>query len=683
MKLLSLFTGIGAFEKALEKLDIKYDLVGFSEIDKYAIKSYCAIHNVDPELNFGDVRELTFQDIEGKVDLLTWGFPCQDISVAGKMAGIKEGTRSGLYYEGLRILKEVQPKYSIIENVKNLTSKKFKDSFEQILKDLENAGYNNYWKVLNAKNYGVPQNRERVFIVSIRKDIDKGIFEFPAPYDNGIRLKDVLEDSVDEKYFLSEKMIQGFIANNQNYNIEENQNTIRVGEVTPNSQAGQVYSTDGISPTIIAGTHGYANGNIIEAGNLHNKGWYNSSNIVYSKRGIAPTLTAMQGGNIKPKVMVERIGGIFDKDNHRHQAGSIYNREGIAPPLDTMQGGYRQPMVNVINGTKKGYDTAMPGDSINMTFPRSKTKRGRVGHGVAQTLDTSCSQATITDYRIRKLTPKECWRLMGFSDTDFEKARATGNSDTQLYKQAGNSIVVNVLEEIIKKLLNNEAKHIVSFSGGKDSTAMLLKMIERRMPIDEIIYCDTGMEFPEMYEHINKVEKYINRPITRLKAKNDFEYLMFKHIKTKGKNKGKQGYSWPGTKIRWCTSKLKVDVINKYLSKYKNKEIVEYIGIAADEISRKKDKKYPLIEFNMTEKDCLEYCYSKGFYWDGLYEKFKRLSCWCCPLKSLKELRILRKEYPELWKKLIEMDNKTYRKFRPDYSVQELDNKFAKEDHKC
>lgn len=439
MKLLSLFTGIGAFEKALEKLDIKYDLVGFSEIDKYAIKSYCAIHNVDPELNFGDVRELTFQDIEGKVDLLTWGFPCQDISVAGKMAGIKQGTRSGLYFEGLRILKEVKPKYSIIENVKNLTSKKFKDSFEQILKDLENTGYNNYWKVLNAKNYGVPQNRERVFIVSIRKDIDKGIFEFPAPYDNGIRLKDVLEDSVDEKYFLSEKMIQGFIANNQ---------------------AGQVYSTDGISSTIIAGTHKYANGNIIEAGNLHNKGWYNSSNIVYSKRGIAPTLTAMQGGNIKPKVMVERIGGIFDKDNHRHQAGSIYNREGIAPPLDTMQGGYRQPMVNVINGTKKGYDTAMPGDSINMTFPRSKTKRGRVGHGVAQTLDTSCSQATITDCRIRKLTPKECWRLMGFNDTDFEKAKATGNSDTQLYKQAGNSIVVNVLEEIIKKLLNDEMQKV-------------------------------------------------------------------------------------------------------------------------------------------------------------------------------------------------------------------------------
>ena len=386
--------------------------------------------------------------------MMTWGFPCQDISVAGKLKGVEIGTRSGLYYEGIRILKETRPKYSIIENVKNLTSKRFKETFDMILKDLEDAGYNNYWKVLNAKNFGVPQNRERVFIISIRKDIDTGTFEFPTGFDNGLRLKDILENEVDEKYFLSENMIKGFIAKEQN-----NGEIAKVGEVTPNSQAGQVYSPDGISPTIIAGTHGYANGNIIEAGDLNNKGWYRSSNKVYSDKGIAPTVTAMQGGNIKPKVMVERIGGIFDKDGKRHQAGSVYEKEGIAPPLDTMQGGYRQPMINVINATKKGYDTATEGDSINMSFPYSNKKRGRVGHGVAQTLDTGCRQATLVktnkimvegncfssgheagrivsengisptvkenhgtvtsvirnnypEYRIRKLTPIECWRLM-------------------------------------------------------------------------------------------------------------------------------------------------------------------------------------------------------------------------------------------------------------------------------
>lgn len=426
--------------------------------------------------------------------MMTWGFPCQDISVAGKMAGIKEGTRSGLYYEGMRILNQVKPKYSIIENVKNLTSKKFKESFEQILKDLEEAGYNNYWQVLNAKNYGIPQNRERVFIISIRKDIDKGNFEFPEPFDNGIRLKDVLEETVEEKYFLSEKMIQGFIAHNQNHKEKGTGFIWKPRDTEKNATA--IRANAAVCPT----DNTIKVDSIIEAGNLNNKGWYNSSNIVYSEKGIAPTLTAMQDGNIKPKVMVERIGGIFDKENHRHQAGSIYDKDGIAPPLDTMQGGYRQPMVNVINGTKKGYDTAKEGDSINMTFPRSTTKRGRVGHGVAQTLDTSCNQATIVEtnkiivkgncfpsnheagrivseegisptikenhgtvtsiiknsfpeYRIRKLTPRECWRLMGFEDDDFEKAKATGNSDTQLYKQAGNSIVVNVLEEIFRKLL--------------------------------------------------------------------------------------------------------------------------------------------------------------------------------------------------------------------------------------
>lgn len=392
-------------------------MIGFSEIDKYAVQSYCAIHNETPELNLGDVNEIHFQNAEGIADLMTWGFPCQDISVAGRLNGIKEGTRSGLYYQGIRILNEVKPKYSIIENVKNLTSKRFKESFDMILKDLDEAGYNNYWQVLNAKNYGVPQNRERVFIVSIRKDIDKGTFEFPKPIESYKRLKDVLEDEVDEKYFLSEKVIAGFIANN-----------------TKND-----------------------NKNIIEAGDLNQKGWYNSSNKVYSPKGIAPTVTAMQGGNIKPKVMVERIGGIFDKDGKRHQAGSIYDKEGISPAIDSMQGGYRQPMVNVINATKKGYDTATEGDSINMSFPYSNKKRGRVGHGVAQTLDTGCRQATLVKsnplYRIRRLTPIECWRLMGFDDEDFYKAKNTGMSDTQLYKQAGNSIVVNVLQEILKKLL--------------------------------------------------------------------------------------------------------------------------------------------------------------------------------------------------------------------------------------
>ena len=192
IKLLSLFSGIGAFEKALERQKIEYELVGFSEIDKFAIKSYCAIHNISENKNLGDITKININSIP-EFDIMTWGFPCQDISIAGKMKGIKEGTRSGLYYEGYKILKAKMPKFSIIENVKNLTSQRFKNQFDSILKDISELGYNNYWKILNAKDYGVPQNRERVFIISIRNDIDSSNFNFPNPIKLKLKLKDILE----------------------------------------------------------------------------------------------------------------------------------------------------------------------------------------------------------------------------------------------------------------------------------------------------------------------------------------------------------------------------------------------------------------------------------------------------------------------------------------------------------
>lgn len=223
-------------------------------------------------------------------------------------------------------------------------------------------------------------------------------------------------------------------------------------------------------------------------------------------------------------------------------------------------------------------------------------------------------------------------------------------------------------------------KHIVSFSGGKDSTAMLLKMLEDNWTIDEIIYCDTGKEFPQMYEHIEKVKKYIkekyNKEITILKAKKSFDYYMFDHIKKKGKNKGSKGYGWATMGIRWCTTLMKNYIIDSYLKKYKENIVIQYVGIAYDEQKRIKDKKYPLVEYKMTEKDCLKYCYTKGFDWGGLYEHFDRLSCWCCPLKNLKELEILYKHYPQLWKELKEMDKKSYNSFRTDYSLEELEEKF-------
>lgn len=224
--------------------------------------------------------------------------------------------------------------------------------------------------------------------------------------------------------------------------------------------------------------------------------------------------------------------------------------------------------------------------------------------------------------------------------------------------------------------------HIVSFSGGKDSTAMLLKMIEKNMQIDEIIFCDTGVEFDDMYNHINQVEHYIGRTITKISSERNFEYYLLNHIKTTRSGEKVEGYSFPGPRQRWCTSKLKIDVINRYISSLKIKyNVIEYIGIAYDEKHRAKEKIYPLIDWEMTEADCLEYCYKKGFYWGGLYQIFSRVSCWCCPLQPLYELRQLRKYYPDKWNTLLQWQSKTYRKFRADLSVEELEKRFAYEDY--
>ena len=197
IKILELFGGIGACSKALERLKIDYEIVDYVEIDKYAVKSFNAIHNT----NFEPQDIITWnKDIE--VDLIMHGSPCQDFSLAGKQAGGDKdsGTRSSLMYETIRIVEKLNPKYVIWENVKNLLSKKHIHNFEAYLQTMERLGYKNYYQVLNAKDYGIPQNRERVFTVSIRNDIDKK-FIFPEKQELKLKLKDILEDEVDDYYY--------------------------------------------------------------------------------------------------------------------------------------------------------------------------------------------------------------------------------------------------------------------------------------------------------------------------------------------------------------------------------------------------------------------------------------------------------------------------------------------------
>ena len=235
--------------------------------------------------------------------------------------------------------------------------------------------------------------------------------------------------------------------------------------------------------------------------------------------------------------------------------------------------------------------------------------------------------------------------------------------------------------------------HVVSFSGGKDSTAMLLRMIEEKMPVDIILYCDTGLEFPEMDDHIKKVEEYIGRPIVRLKSEKDFIYWLkdYSYVlesdKVPGHNPGDIviGKGWPTRKIRWCTRILKTDVINAYLRNLrKDYDLIQYVGIASDEPGRVADLNYPLVDWGMSEADCLSYCYERGFDWGGLYEIWDRVSCWCCPLQSLKSLRKLRVHRPELWELLKEMDRQTQHTLQPnfkfDQSLIDIERRFKVED---
>lgn len=236
---------------------------------------------------------------------------------------------------------------------------------------------------------------------------------------------------------------------------------------------------------------------------------------------------------------------------------------------------------------------------------------------------------------------------------------------------------------------------IVSLSGGKDSTALILMMMEKHMPIDVVLNCDTGMEFPSMYEHLDKLEQEIKArigiPITRLRAEHSFEYYFLEApVKRKRATEfaakfglNHKGYGWAGPKMRWCTTRMKTDVINRYLAQLrKDYNVIQYVGIAADETKRIRDLNYPLVDWGVTEAMALQYCYDHGYDFGGLYQYFDRVSCWCCPLQGLSELRNLRKHFPELWAKLLFWETQTWRSFRADYSVQELDARFSFEEER-
>lgn len=599
LRLIELFAGIGSQTQALMNIGIAHKVVAISEIDKYAIQSYEAMHG--KANNLGDIRKI--EELPD-ADLWTYSFPCQDISVAGKGAGIKEGTRSGLLFEVERLLrvaseKGTLPKYLLLENVKNLVSKKFKADFDKWLDFLGDLGYTNYWKVLNAKDYGIPQNRERVFCVSIRGKHEP--FVFPKPKKLTIRLRDMIDETVDERFYLKESTIRSILRSTFNSRRDSIRpgdglaNTllardwrgpqcVQVGEVvggkwdkmhdiskrvyepdgiapTVHCQQGgntelkiaedfvlgglqkhQTPRTDGISPTLTEamGKGGGQTPIIIDTAEPKERFYkqafetlkendcevgdtIDAFNKKVNKSGVCPTLTtrpegfktailpvvgAMRGRN--PEDPSDRTAGVsteqrleinekglcnalttVQKDNlvieedkqdyvsRRYnefieEKGYVpemfvaYNKTEIKDVAPTLTGQCSSPSgssavlkletpikVNVAN--KKGYEEANPGDYVNITYPGSKTKRGRVGSGVAHTLTCGDGNAVITEnVRIRKLTPRECLRLMGWKDEQIDKIVAAKISGTQQYRQAGNGIVVQVLESIFKALFLGE-----------------------------------------------------------------------------------------------------------------------------------------------------------------------------------------------------------------------------------
>lgn len=652
LRLIELFAGIGSQTQALKNIGVPHTVVGISEIDKYAIRSYEAMHG--KVNNLGDIRAIKALP---DADLWTYSFPCQDISVAGKGAGIKEGTRSGLLFEVERLLNVANesgtlPKYLLLENVKNLVSKKFKADFDRWLYFLSSLGYENYWQILNAKDYGIPQNRERVFCVSIRGEHEP--FVFPEKRELKLRLRDMIDAVVDEKYYLKESTIRSIVNSSFNARRDSIRNPeglacclkardfhepqcVQVGEVVGGKwdkmhdisrrvyepdglsptvhcqgggntelkiaenfvlgglQAHQTPRTDGISPAlteamgkgggqtpviidtnktdaerffrqavetvmenecgagdtvdafnkkinrsgvcptittrpegfktailpivednsdksvIVAGQFQPADRNYNKKGGKRNEqfecrsdemsnailtgdrknciciaamrgrnpnnpsdrtaGVPTEQRLEVNEKGVCNTLTSVQKDNLvleqkkgSKEYVARRYREFIEKHGYIPKNFVAYNKMEVEDIAPTLTGQCSCPSgssavlmmekpVQVKVATKQGYEEAEQGDYVNITFPNSKTKRGRVGKGIAHTLTCGDGNAVITEnIRIRKLTPRECLRLMGWEDKQIDKIQAAQVSGTQQYRQAGNGIVVQVLEAIFKAL---------------------------------------------------------------------------------------------------------------------------------------------------------------------------------------------------------------------------------------
>ena len=445
-----------------ENKDLKrsWKLVNFCEFDKYATQSYCAIHGVDESLNLGDITKIDETKLE-PFNMICGGSPCQDFSVAGKQKGSVwtckdcgheynpltvhwserdkcpnchseniEKTRSSLLVEYLRVIRANKPNFGMYENVKNIVGKQFKDTFKMFTDELDEYGYNVYWKVLNAKDYGVPQNRERVYLIFIKKELDNGKFVFPEGFDNGVRLRDILEEEVEEKYYISQDKMDRFITslNNEDALLYDVCQIKREGKAREyNDYCPTLSARDYKDPRLI-------NSNVVkQVGNISecNGSWKNPQvGRIYSTDGCSPTLNTCGGGSHEPKIL--QVGRI-----NSSQDGVVVSDEGVSPTHTAGHGNMPKVLkVGNVNPSGNGMNgNVFSDDGLSPTLTTNKGEGNKI----------------LSNLRIRKLTPKECFRLMGFNDSDYEAASKVV-SNSQIYKQTGNSIVVDVLYYILVEL---------------------------------------------------------------------------------------------------------------------------------------------------------------------------------------------------------------------------------------
>ena len=387
MKFLDLFSGIGGFRLGMESAG--HECIGFCEIDKFARESYKAIHNTEGEIELHDITQVSDEFVRGigSVDIITGGFPCQAFSIAGNRRGF-EDTRGTLFFEIARFASILRPKYLFLENVKGLLNHQKGDTFETMLRILDELGYDVEWQLLNSKNFGVPQNRERVFIIGhLRGECTRRIFPISG--------KNEQSDT--------ESKIK-VIGNTKNPNG------------TSHGSKSRVYDSNGLMATLTA------------------------TDYHEPKQVAIPVLT--------PNRVEKRQNGRRFKTNGEPMFTlTAQDQHGIL---------LQNKKLKIREATTKGYAEAGVGDSVNIANINSKTNRGRVGNQIANTLLASEQQGVVgSDYRIRRLTPRECWRLQGFPDSAFDKAQAV-TSNSQLYKQAGNSVTVNVIAEIAKHFEEDE-----------------------------------------------------------------------------------------------------------------------------------------------------------------------------------------------------------------------------------